>query len=270
MLPTSEIEKIRAMFPVTGKVNYLNHAAVSPIPTAAVDSINAYLEDVRDYGMMHETRWLGEIERIRGRVQAFINAGEGEIAFIKSPLVAMQIVAQGLNMREGEKIIVADAEFPANVYPWISMVPKGVEVNFVGAQGGMINPEDIERAIDSRTRLVATSRNDVEGIAAVCKRKCVNYFVDVTQAAGEMNVDVKAIGADFALIGGYKWLFGPQGVFMFFCRSDIEKRIRYDGVSWCKITHPEEIAYRAGHENDARRFESDQPNFMGIMGLGGS
>jgi selenocysteine lyase/cysteine desulfurase len=277
--PITEISGIRERFPVTRNLVYLNHAAVSPLPEDAVRAVNAYLEDIRDYGSMHESRWLGVIEEVREKYARLINALPTEIAFLKSPLSGIQLVSQGLELKEGDKVVTADVEFPANIYPWMSMVPKGVEVKFVGPREGRIDFLDVERAIDQKTKIVAVSLvefgngclNRVEELAAICRRKGVFFFLDATQGVGAIPFDAMESGADFVMVGTYKWLMGPQGMGMFYCRSEVTERLKYEGLSWRSLAQEEDVSgARISPKVDARRFESEQPTFMGIIGLGGS
>lgn len=274
-----DIEKVRTQFPITNQLAYFNHAAVAPLPLAVVDAIAAYLKDVSHHGVLHENRWLREIETVRERYARLINAEPGEIAFLKSTSAGVQLVAQGVDFKEGEKVVTADVEFPANVYPWMALMPRGVEVKFVGAKDGRIDPSDIERAIDAKTRIVALSyveysngfRNHVAEVGRICRKKGVYFFLDAAQGVGAVPLDVKACQVDFVAVGAHKWLLGPQGVGAFYCRKDLLDRLRFEDVSWRSVVDEDDFSsYKMTLKPDARRFEGDQPNFMGILGLGGS
>ncbi|MBI5525000.1 MAG: aminotransferase class V-fold PLP-dependent enzyme [Deltaproteobacteria bacterium] len=274
-----DFDKLRASFPVVNQLAYFNHAAVAPLPVQAAEAINAYLKDVSTFGAIHENRWLKEIEVVRERYARLINADPGEIAFLKSTSAGVQLVAQGVDFKAGGKVVTADVEFPANVYPWMALAPRGIEVKFVGAREGRVEPQDVERAIDAKTRVVALSlvefgngfRNHVEEVGEVCRRKGVHFFLDAIQGVGAIPFDVKAFNIDFVAVGAHKWLLGPQGVGIFFCRKEIIDRLRFEDVSWRSVVDEDDFTnYRMNLKPDARRFEGDQPNFMGILGLGGS
>jgi selenocysteine lyase/cysteine desulfurase len=274
-----DLEKLRASFPVVNQLAYFNHAAVAPLPVQAGDAINAYLRDVSGFGVIHENRWLKEIEVVRERYARLINADPGEIAFLKSTSAGVQLVAQGVDFKDGGKVVTADVEFPANVYPWMALAPRGIEVKFVGAREGRVEPQDVERAIDAKTRVVALSlvefgngfRNHVEEVGEACRRKGVYFFLDAIQGVGAIPFDVKSFNIDFVAVGAHKWLLGPQGVGIFYCRKEIIDRLRFEDVSWRSVVDEEDFtSYRLNLKPDARRFEGDQPNFMGILGLGGS
>jgi len=274
-----EIEKIRSMFPVTRNLVYLNNAAVAPLPLAATDAINEYLADIRDYGSVHDSRWLKEIEGVREHCASIMNADPSEIAFLKNPLSAISVVVKGVGLKEKSNVVTADVEFPANVYPWMSMVPKGVEVKFVGARGGRIQPEDVDKSIDSRTRILAISLVEfgsgyqcaIEELKDICRRRGVYFFLDASHGLGSVPFDVRECGADFVMVGAHKWLLGLRGTGIFFCRNEMIEKMECDASSWRSFAGEGDCSgARPDAGRDARRFEAERPSFPNVLGLGGS
>jgi len=257
----------------------MNNAAVAPLPLTATEAINEYLADIGDFGSTHDSKWLKEVERVREQCAALMNADPSEIAFLKNPLSAIHIVVKGIGLKEKSNVVTADVEFPANVYPWMSMVPKGVEVKFVGARGGRIEPEDVDKAIDSRTRILAISLVEfgsgyhcsLEELKAICERRGVYFFLDASHGLGSVPFDVKECGADFVMVGAHKWLLGLRGTGIFYCRSGMIEKMEYDVSSWRSFANDGDCSgARPDAGKDARRFEAERPSFPNILGLGGS
>jgi cysteine desulfurase/selenocysteine lyase len=170
-------------------------------------------------------------------------------------------------------------EFAANVYPWLALQSRGVHLKRVGDDDGRIPFDRLAAAVDKRTRVVAISavqfsngfRIDLTRLGEFCKDKGVLLFVDAIQALGVHPVDVRAMNIDFLAADGHKWLCGPEGAGIFYCRRELIGHL-----------HPTEIGYLAmkqGFEaneikidlrDDARRFDSGVYNLAGICAMGGS
>ncbi|MCX7959645.1 MAG: aminotransferase class V-fold PLP-dependent enzyme [Deltaproteobacteria bacterium] len=272
-----DIEDIRKHFPITNNHRFFNHASISPMPFDVADAIKEFNEDIMHHGNMHERRWIRQVEKTREMYARLINAEPEEIAFIKSTSQAISIICKGMKFRKGEKILTADVEFPANIYPWMAMTPKGVEIKFVGAKDGRIDPRDIEKSIDAKTKIVALSlveygsgfRNYVEEIGEICKKKGIFFYLDGIQGIGAIPVDVKKFNVDFMSTAASKWLFGPHGVAILYIRKDIINEIGYEEVSWRSVIEEESRKnFRMDTKAFARKFEGDNANFSGIIGFG--
>ncbi|MGC8927585.1 MAG: aminotransferase class V-fold PLP-dependent enzyme [Myxococcota bacterium] len=272
-----DIAEIRSHFPITKNHYFFNHASISPMPFDVVESIREFNEDIMYHGNMHERRWIRQVEKTREMYARLINADPEEIAFIKSTSQAISIICKGMNFKKGEKILTADVEFPANIYPWMAMTPRGVEIKFVGAKDGRVEIKDIEGAIDAKTKIIALSlveygsgfRNYVEEVGELCKKKGIFFYLDGIQGVGAIPVDVKKFNVDFMSVAASKWLFGPQGVAILYIRKDIIDEIAYEEVSWRSVIEEESRKqFKVDSRSFARKFEGDNANFAGIIGLG--
>src|SRR6266404_8283966 len=85
-----------------------------------------------------------------------IEATPGEIAFVGSTSMGLAMVAAGLPWERGDSVVCYRDDYPANVYPWMDLARRGVEVRFVEPkQFGNVTVEDLERVVDRTTRLVS-------------------------------------------------------------------------------------------------------------------
>ncbi len=271
------IDEIRRHFPITKNHKFFNHASISPMPIDVVDAIRKFNEDIMHHGNMHERRWIRQVEKTREMYARLINAEPEEIAFIKSTSQAISIICKGIKFRKGEKILTADVEFPANIYPWMAVSPKGVEIKFVGANDGRIDPKDIEKSLDAKTKIIALSlveygsgfRNYVEEVGEICRKKGIFFYLDGIQGVGAIPVDVKRFNVDFMSVATSKWLFGPHGVAILYIRKDIIDEIAYEEISWRSVIEEESRKnIKVDNKSFARKFEGDNANFAGVIGLG--
>ncbi|HCX99134.1 MAG TPA: aminotransferase, partial [Bacteroidales bacterium] len=146
------IEHIRSLFPVTKEAVYLNSASQSPLNTLVNDRLQAHLKTEfnplgkkafnRDYTRVLLSRLLGGLP--------------DEYALVISTGIGISIVAQGLELKKGDNVVVPEREHWNNSFPWLQLENRGVEIRFARLnEDNSINPETIEELVDHKTRVVA-------------------------------------------------------------------------------------------------------------------
>src|SRR5262249_54400797 len=145
---------LRAEFPVTRDWAFLDHAAVAPLSERARQALCAWADDMAHNGVAHESRWLKQVEEVRRQFGQFLGVDPLDIAFIKNTSEGIGFVAEGLPWRDGDNLVIAAEEYPANVYPWMNLRSRGVEVRLVPSRGARIEIDDLRARLDARTRLV--------------------------------------------------------------------------------------------------------------------
>jgi len=267
---------IREEFPVTKKYVYLNHAAVSPLSNRTFRAMRDFLEDATQNGAVNSFRWYETIRSCRKNVANLLNADKTEIAFMKNTTQGILIAANGIDWKAGDNVVTANAEFPANVYPWLNLSRFGVETRFVQEKERRILIEDIESAIDSRTRAVAIShvefasgfRNDLKTIGEMCRDKDIFFIVDAIQSLGAIQVDVKDYNIDVLAADGHKWLLGPEGAACFYCAKETQDRLINTNLGWMGVINASDyLNYDMTQKQNAQRFEEGSYNTTGLYGL---
>lgn len=271
-----QFKEVRKLFPVTKKLVYLNHAAVSPISTRAAGALERQLREQMEYGVEREDLWEERADRGRSLAAKLLNAKPGEIAFVKNTTEGLNLFARGMDWRRGDNVVLPRVEFPANVYPWLSLEGRGVKLKFIKEKYGRLLVEDIDKAIDGRTRVVAISfvefssgyRNDLERIGKICRERGVHLVVDGIQGVGALGLDVKKCNLSAMSAGGHKWLLSPQGTGIFYCPLGVMKKLEHPAPGWMSVvgwTDYYNFKYRLF--KDSRRYESAQRNLLGLCGL---
>ena len=110
---------LRALFPVTERANYLNHAAVSAPPLPTIQAIQSYLADVSQNGSLNFRDWLAVKERARRLLAGMLGARPEQVAFVRNTSDGLSTVANGLDWRPGDNLVTFRNEFPSNIYPWL-------------------------------------------------------------------------------------------------------------------------------------------------------
>src|SRR5688572_10576724 len=225
-------------FPILGKVDFFNHAGVTALPRAAANAIRTYLAQAESTAYLG-AGWYADIERLRVQSAGLINATKEEIAFVKNTSEGISIVANGIDWQWGDRIVTTNVEYPANVYPWMEVVRnRGCNLVMVEEEtdehGARAVPvvKILELADNPRTRLVTLShvefasgqRHDLARIGEFCRNNGKLFCVDAIQSLGVLPLDVQSMHIDFLSADGHKWLLGPEGAVVFYCRKDLIER----------------------------------------------
>jgi selenocysteine lyase/cysteine desulfurase len=242
-----------------------------------VAAVNDILEDVRDHGRTHYPQWCRFADNvIKGDIARLIGAEASEIAFIKNTTEGLVFVANGIDWRAGDNVVLADIEYPSNVYCWMNLARRGVDIHWVQSRQGRVLLEDIADAIDAHTRIVSLSgvqfsngfRVDLEALGELCRRKRVLLNLDMIQWAGALPIDVAAWPIDFFSAGSHKWLLGPIGSGFFYCRNSSLDRLHVSSVGYHTVAKSEDhLDYDLTPRPGAGRFEEALVNFPGIWGM---
>ena len=273
------VEEIRERIPALKKCVHLNCAAVSPQFSDTIREMQDFLKNRGGKANFDFFKWLEMENECRKKLAELVNASEEEIAFMLNTSQGVNTVANMIDWKKGDNVITTDLEFPSNIVPWYNLRKRGVEVKKVKNVKGEIRIEDIEKAIDENTRLVAISyvqfcngfRADLKEIAKICREHNAFLFSDVIQGMGAVKLDVKKAGLDFFAAASYKWLMGPLGVGIFYMRKDLIEEFDPPYAGWYSLKKEEDFD-RPGIDKiefaeTARKFETGGTSFALIKGL---
>jgi cysteine desulfurase len=239
---------------------YLDNNATTPILPEVFEAMRPYFaEHFGNASSIHhhgqETR--AAVERARESVAALLGCRPSEIVFTSGGTEGDNLAIFGL-MHEGDHIISSTIEHHAVLNSCKHLAETGCEVTFVPVDGrGLVDPDDIRRAIRSNTKLISImmANNEtgvlqpVEEIGRVAVEADVYFHSDGVQAAGKVPVDVQRIGCDLLSISGHK-MHAPQGVGALYVRKGT-------------ILRP--MVYGGSHERSRR---AGTENVPGIVALG--
>lgn len=267
---------VRDEFPVSDDTVYFNHAAISPLSVTArreLDRLSALLGG----GAASEDEVFARVTEVRAAVAKLIGAGPDEIAFVKNTTHGVQIASGGIRWKKGDNVILPSIEFPANVYPWMGLWQKGVELRMVEPDEGLITADMLADVCDARTRAITISqvqfstghRIDLSELGDFCRNKGILLHVDAIQGLGAIELDVKSSKIDFLSVGGHKWMMALPGVGIFYCRKELFDKIDIWNPGWTGVVDPRNfIDYDFTYRGSAERFEEGSPNLHGIFALG--
>jgi selenocysteine lyase/cysteine desulfurase len=259
-------------FPVSRRLVYLNHAAVSPLCRPAAEAMRWLAADVMDYGSLHYAQWSETYAGLRTAAARLMGASPSEIALVKNTSEGIATIAMGLDWRSGDKIVAFREEFPANYYPWKRLEETGIQVEWLS----YLDPlERIDQACRG-ARLLAISfvqylsghRVDLEAIGEICQRHRCAYLVDAIQGLGAFPVDVRRAHISALAADGHKWLLGPEGCGLLYIRQALQDKIEPVEFGWTNVAGYADYASRdMTLRRDAGRYECGTLNTIGCFGL---
>jgi cysteine desulfurase/selenocysteine lyase len=270
------LSQLREQFPVTRRYAYLNHASVGGLSQSVVGAMTRYLIERQNSASEALTGWDADIERIRQACARFVGAHRDEIVFTGSISHGLNIVACGLDWKEGDNLVCAETEFTANIYPWTNLRRRGVEVRFTPARDHRILVEDIASLMDRHTRMVAISfvefrsgyRNDLDSLAALCHERGAYLCVDGIQGLGALQFDVTQAPVDFLAAHAAKWMLGPIGAGFLYMRRERLQVLDPVMAGWRSVVDRDDyFKYDSPLRESGERYEPGSPNFLGLQGM---
>jgi kynureninase len=176
-------------------------------------------------------------------------------------------VASAVDYSIRNRVVVAELDFPTLVYQWLAR--PDVEVVRVPSDDGVgVDPARWAEYVDERTAVVATSHvfygtgfvQDLAPAAQAAHDAGALFLVDGYQAAGQLPVDPRALGADIYVAGPLKWLLGGPGLAFLWVREELIDSLRPTVTSWFGAAN--QFAFRADeleYRDDAGRFSLGTP-----------
>ena len=245
--------------PVAKKWSYFDHAAVAPIPKPALDAISKWASEATEDGDAVWMAWNRQHEECRKTAANLINAQVSEIGLVPNTTFGINLVADGLDWKEGDNVVLPEHEFPSNVYPWMSLQDRGVELRQVPLDGHKVCIDRIADACDERTRIVSASwvgyasgaRLDPKELSTAVHEKGALFFLDAIQGMGVFPLDVVDADIDFLAADGHKWMLGPEGAGIFFLKHQHLDLLRPMNVGWNSVAQWQRL-----HESQLGRPQS--------------
>ena len=266
-----------AEFDLRPDIVYLNHAAVSPWPRRTVEAVQRFAAENGATGSKLYPRWMATEARLRARLAALIGAqSAGDIALAKSTSEALSIVAQGLSWQDGDNVVGIAQEFPSNRVVWEALIDRGVQWHGLDLYSSADPEGDLMALCNDRTRVLAVSwvqyargfRLDLARLGSACRERGILFCVDGIQGIGALPFDVGHAQADFVVADGHKWMLGPEGLALFWCRPELREQLRLTQFGWHMVEDMGDFDRKDWRPAaDARRFECGSPNLLGAHAL---
>lgn len=278
----------RSLFPKLEARAYLNHAAVSPPSIAVRRAVEALLSDYERLGVGGVPLWGEQRARLKQKLADLVGAEPADLAFVSNTTRGVTDIALCLPWKPGDRVVVFEGEFPANVTPWqraaelheleVRMLPLA-DYRESSEPGLARLASELERG----ARLVAASavefstglRMPLAEMGALCHRHGAELFVDGIQACGAVPLDVRASGIDYMSVGSHKWLMGLEGAAFVYVNPARVAALRPHVAGWLSHEEPTRFLFEgAGHlrydrpiKKGADMLEGGATNAAGLAAL---
>ncbi len=272
-----ELLKWREEFPILARTTYMISNSLGAMPRGVYDSLHGYAETWATRGVRAwEEGWWEMAVRVGDQIGALIGAAPVTISLHQNVTLTEAVIASCFDFTgKRNKIVMVDMEFPSILYFYQEQARRfGARLEIIQSEDGIRIPlEKLLAAIDDETLLVPISyvlfRSscivDARAIIERAHRAGAHVVLDLFQAAGTVPVDVRALGADFAVGGVLKWLCGGPGVAYLYVRPDVQSELKPSLTGW--LAHKRPFEFEVGpidRRDDAFRFLNGTPHIPAL------
>ena len=216
---------------------YLDHSATTPLDPEVLKKMTTYFTDI--FGNASSMHGFGQegayaVDKARRKIAGLIGAKPNEIYFTSGGTEADNWAIKGmaLKMRGKCNKIITSAIEHAAIMESCHQVQKelGYEIVYLPVgKRGIVDPEDLKKAIGDKTALVSimTANNEIgtiqpiRDLAAIAREKGVFFHTDAVQAMGSIPMNVNDLGVDMMSFSGHKF-YGPKGIGVLYIRGGVK------------------------------------------------
>lgn len=266
---------VRASFPLSNKVAYLNNGTMGPSPYSVIEAQYKSTLDVDTTGN------YGGWEDAVPALAKFVGCDEDEVCLTHNVTEGINIVCWGLRLKKGDEVIVTDHEHVGNALPWLNrakvegIVLKTVKLADTAAQ----TLNNINALITKNTKVIAVphipcTQGQVLPVKEICtlaKEKGIYSFIDGAHGPGMLQLDLHDMGCDFYASCCHKWMLASKGTGFLYVKKEKLEDVQarwvggYCDTGWSLVENP---VYLNGYVDTAHRFyygSMSAPLYKGVV-----
>jgi cysteine desulfurase/selenocysteine lyase len=266
-----DVNALRAKeFPwtLTGEQTFLDNAKTGALPASGVAALKRWADLRAEPFRLSTYEDLEVFRKARELIAKLIGAKVGEIACMHNTSYGINVASLSLPLKSGDVVLTYEGEYPADVYPWMSLAKKGVKLELIPKKDGL---QDETRLLEElkrpEVRVVTMSwvsfstgyRADLATIGRECRKRGIYFVVDAIQGVGAMTLDMSKLEIDVLACGGQKWLLAPWGSGFVYVREELARTLDPAVVGWLAMKSSEDftrmVDYDFKYYDDARRFQ---------------
>jgi kynureninase len=271
-----ELLKWRGEFPILGRTTYMISNSLGAMPRGVYERMRAYADSWAERGVRAwEEGWWEMAVGVGDKIAPLIGAGREELSLHQNVTLTQAVISSCFDFSgPRNKVVMTDLEFPSIQYFYHEQRRKGARVELVASSDPVrMNLDKFLAAIDETTLLVPISHVlfrsayivDARAIIERAHHMGAYVILDTFQAAGTIPVDVRTLGADFAVGGVLKWLCGGPGVAYLYVREDLRAKLKPALTGW--IAHQRPFAFETGAidpRDDSFRYLNGTPHIPAL------
>ena len=272
-----DVGRLRADTPGTATVAHLNNAGAALAPRVVVDTVVDHLRLEAEIGGYEAAAAAAErTEAVYDSIAALVGGSAEEVAVVENATRAWDMAVYAYPFSPGDRVLTGRSEYASNAIALIQLERRrGIELVLVDDDGqGQIDLDILATELERGAAMVSLTHvppngglvNPADEVGELCRRHGACFVLDACQSAGQLPLDVEALGCDVLSATSRKFLRGPRGVGFLWVRRELIERLEPPlldlyAAEW---TAPHEYSVRA----DAKRFENWECSFAGRLGLG--
>jgi selenocysteine lyase/cysteine desulfurase len=263
---------LRAEFPALANWTYLNTATYGQTPMRSLAAMEAHFERRARLACSDFLDWFDDVDDVRRRIGRLLNCSGQDIAFASSAAAALSLFLGGIEWRAGDRIVTLRDEFPNQYYYAKWLGARGVEL----VEMARINelPLRTRAVVASTVSYITGYRPDMAAVGAMARQCGARFYVDATQSAGALAIDLEQISPDMCAVDPYKWLLAPNGAAFFYVSPALRERLAPQVFGWRSDRNWRSVedlsADSPNLPDSAERYEGGMLNFPSIYALGES
>ena len=264
-------------FPIREHALFLDHAAVCPLPRPVADAMRRRISEQEETGYDNSKEWQNNHMSCRHLGSQLAGCAPEDISIIRSTSEGLSLIAEGLDWKKGDEVMVGAEEFAAAAAPWLALERRGVRIVRFPEPDGRIDPRVVEEHMGERTNVLAVSWvafhtgwiAPLAQIGRLCRDRGIRCIVDAIQGLGVLPMHLKALGVDAIVADGHKWLLGPEGAGIMATTEELRADLQPVISGWRNVVlAPQDyFLQRLEHHADGRKFEAGASNDIGVAGL---
>jgi selenocysteine lyase/cysteine desulfurase len=232
-----------------GKNVWINASSMGAMPKIALTAAEKAVKlNVTPYHIP-EKIFMEVPKNLKTLLATLIGTNPEEIILGNSASYGVHLWANGIPLNKGDEVLLAKGDFPASILPWLYLREHGIIVREIAANGPILQVDDVESAISSKTKILAPTwvdsftgyRLDAPAIGKVCQEHGIHFLLNLTQGLGGEPFDVSKIPVDGITCTGYKWLCGPYATGFCWMKPELTDSLDYNQAYWIPMQGDREL-----------------------------
>jgi cysteine desulfurase/selenocysteine lyase len=230
-------------FSLIPRHTWLNVASEGPLPKKSAQALQEAVEWKSAPHLLTIPKFQQVPLELKKIISRLIHVDREDVILGNSATYGLHLLSNGLEFKAGDEIILLQNDFPTDILPWLSLKERGVIIHQLKAEHHVLTPQEVKKAINSRTKLVclplihsfAGFRQDIKAIGKLCRSHDILCVVNLSQAAGAFEIDLRQWDVDAVVCAGYKWLLGPYGTGFCWIKKEVRQQLNYAQNYWINI-----------------------------------
>ncbi|MFO7888783.1 MAG: aminotransferase class V-fold PLP-dependent enzyme [bacterium] len=231
-------DSIRDHFLFQNGLIMMNNGTVGPMPKPVFNTLMQTFKIQATNPFDFYNYFPKKKQEVRTKLARFINASPEEIAITRNTTEGMNFVANGLDLKPGDEVLMSNLEHPGGIHPWkLKEKRAGIVVKEVSLQVPPKNVDEIVNAfknsITPKTKVISISHTvyitglitPIKELSELAHNNGILLVADSAHGLGMLNLDMQDLGADFFTSSPYKWLGAPTGRGLFYVSKKVQNKL---------------------------------------------